>query len=364
MMVASAARVVRVPRLEEQARWSPPAPVHLPAKVTHEAPEPLVFELEGFDEADEAEDVLEAVTVSALHQHATIARLLAPAVDGAPIRSAAQQAVQASGGDLQGTAAVLERLGWTVKVCSSRGGSLSQLRHTYLIATRHTHLQGEPAEWVIDPSFADAFAVTHPTPRLRHILSAVPPLVVAPLGRLLRALLMLGAELERCFTAQQVPLPPWRSADALASRYERTAAPAAAVSSAAAIGSSSGAAAAAARKQARTVQQLERVQLKLLKMGLEPVAAPASTLAAAHFPASSSSSSSGADSPTSVIQADPAGSTLAHAFHNATKAPEWVCCGWAEPEPGRRQGSRFRGGCPGGSSSSRRGQGRLAASAA
>jgi hypothetical protein len=78
----------------------------------------------------------------------------------------------------------------------------------------------EPAEWIIDPSFAQAFAVACPTPRYAHIMAAVPSLLVAPLPRLVRGLLLLGAELARCFQERGVPLPPWRRVNAMATRYE------------------------------------------------------------------------------------------------------------------------------------------------
>lgn len=160
---------------------------------------------------------------------------------------------------------------------------------------------GERAEWVIDPSFATAFVVADPTPRFAHILSAVPQLVVAPLPRLLRALLVLANELERCFKARGVPLPPWRSADALTTRYEAPAPTRAAPPSA------------AARQNARQHAQTESVQLKLLRMGLglgldeqqgsaeQQGVTPHSPLA----PASSSGSDTGeaaGESPESVIQ--------------------------------------------------------------
>lgn len=80
---------------------------------------------------------------------------------------------------------------------------------------------GQPLEWVIDPTFAQAFQVTAPTPRYRHILSAVPQLLVAPLNKVVRAVLVLGAELARCFEAQDLPLPPWRHVDALLTRVRR-----------------------------------------------------------------------------------------------------------------------------------------------
>ncbi len=76
---------------------------------------------------------------------------LLPAPHGLQIHSAAQQAVQAGAGDLQATAAALQRMGWSTRVCSSLGGTLRQLRHTFLIATRHTVVRGERLSHVLSP---------------------------------------------------------------------------------------------------------------------------------------------------------------------------------------------------------------------
>lgn len=133
--------------------------------------------------------------------------------------------------------------------------------------------------WVIDPAFTQAFQVLAPTPRYAFILSEVPTLLVAPLPRVLRAVLLLGAELARCFEAKDLPLPPWRHADALATRYD-TASSAEVRPDGMAVPTPSPAAAAApgaaARKQQREAEQRERVQLRLLKLGV-----PASAIAAA-----------------------------------------------------------------------------------
>lgn len=173
--------------------------------------------------------------------------------------------------------------------------------------------------WVIDPSFAQAFQVLAPTPRYAFILSEVPALLVAPLPRVLRALLLLGAELARCFEAKDLPLPPWRHADALATRYD-TATSAEVRPDGVAVPTPSAAAAApgaAARKQQRESEQRERVQLRLLKLGVpasaiaaagaelsEPPSPPTPEADAGRQPAASSRSSldEAIESPRSVVQ--------------------------------------------------------------
>ncbi|KAL4430879.1 hypothetical protein ABPG75_006135 [Micractinium tetrahymenae] len=337
----AAARVIRVPLVEEATRWAPPAararearavPAKAPASRTLEAEAPLMFELEGFPDAQAA---VEPVSESARAARATVERLLAAGPNDLAIHSAAQLAVQAGAGDLQATAAVLERMGWSARLCSSPGGTLRQLRHTFLIATRHTLVRGEPAKWVVDPSFGQAFQVTHPTPRYAHLLAAVPQLAVAPLPRLLRAVLTLGSEMERCFERRGLPLPPWRSSDALASRYEQ----AARGGSAAATPAAAPAAASTAVKQrqqaAKQVQQLERVQLRLLKLGLQPAGEGDAPAAPASPPSPLSDAGVGGDSPTSVVEAWQG--PLSCAFATGAKAPEWFCCGWREQQGSSRR---------------------------
>lgn len=178
--------------------------------------------------------------------------------------------------------------------------------------------------WVIDPAFAQAFQVVSPTPRYAFLLSAVPALLVAPLPRVLRAVLLLGAELARCFEAKDLPLPPWRHADALATRYD-TATSAEVRPDGVAVPAPSAASfaapSAAARKQQRDAEQRERVQLRLLKLGVpasaiaaagaelsEPRSPPTPEAAAGRQPASSRSSLDEAiDSPRSVVQVCAAG---------------------------------------------------------
>lgn len=277
---------------------------------------------------------------------------------------------------------MLARLGYSVKLCSSSGGTLRSIKHSFLTAARPTPYGGEPRSataacsppaatcrrlsgrvapaprcpcaavqyltrlpavqasnpppsrpsppageptvWVIDPAFAQAFQVVSPTPRYAFLLSAVPALLVAPLPRVLRAVLLLGAELARCFEAKDLPLPPWRHADALATRYD-TATSAEVRPDGVAVpapsAASSAAPSAAARKQQRDAEQRERVQLRLLKLGVpasaiaaagaelsEPRSPPTPEAAAGRQPASSRSSLDEAiDSPRSVVQVCAAG---------------------------------------------------------
>jgi uncharacterized protein (TIGR01615 family) len=269
-------------------------------------------------------------------------------------------AAAASNGDLLGMAQKLARLGYSTKLCSSSGGTLRSLKHSFLTASRPSAFGGEPTVWVVDPAFSQAFQVLAPTPRYAFILSEVPALLVAPLPRVLRAVLLLGAELARCFEVKDLPLPPWRHADALATRYD-TATAAEVRPDGVAVPSPSPATAAApgaaARKQQREAEQRERVQLRLLKLGVpasaiaaaaagaelsEPPSPPTPGADASRQPAASSRSSldEAVDSPRSVVQAAEQGA-LSRAFACGAACHERVCWGTAS-KAGCRQARRER----------------------
>jgi hypothetical protein len=59
------------------------------------------------------------------------------------VYSAAQLATQASDGSLEVAARMLARLGFSVRLSSSAGGSLRSLKHSFITATRNTTLRGE-----------------------------------------------------------------------------------------------------------------------------------------------------------------------------------------------------------------------------
>lgn len=159
---------------------------------------------------------------------------------------------------------------------------------------------------LICPSFAEAFATSPPTPRYAAVLSAVPPLLVAPLPRVVRGTLLLGAELARCFERQDRSLPPWRHTDALLTRYDAatslTVRPDGVLAAAAAAPAAP--AAAARRQQQRESQQLARVQLRLQQWGVPAAAVDGSPEAPGtpSSPASPSSAAAEGDSPKSVVQ--------------------------------------------------------------
>lgn len=97
---------------------------------------------------------------------------------------------------------------------ATKKGSFNSLRHEYI------SINLDNQEFIVDPSFKDHFVVQNPTTRYAAILNLVPDtVVVAPRRQLLRAVALLATELQRCFEARKVPLPPWRRLSSLMSKW-------------------------------------------------------------------------------------------------------------------------------------------------
>jgi hypothetical protein len=122
-----------------------------------------------------------------------------------------------AGGSLEALAAGLQRMGYTVRLARSAGGSLHQLRHSFLLVSL-----GGAHPMAVDPAFRDQFGLAAPdtTPRLAAALAVVPPLAVASPMRLAHAAVLLAEEVGKDFAARGMPLPPWRQAAALLSKWQ------------------------------------------------------------------------------------------------------------------------------------------------
>ena len=118
-------------------------------------------------------------------------------------------------GSVEALAEGLSRIGYSVKLAHSAGGTLRQLRHTFLVVNL-----GGSRSLLVDPAFRDQFALPAPTPRFAHVLAAVPGLACASRHRLTHAALLLSEEVGRVFEAAEMPLPPWRQAESLMSKWE------------------------------------------------------------------------------------------------------------------------------------------------
>lgn len=72
---------------------------------------------------------------------------------------------------------------------------------------------------VVDAGFRDAVAVVAPPPRLAKVLDALPRVFVGGAARLDEAVRRVAAETRLALEAEGRPLPPWRSARALLSKW-------------------------------------------------------------------------------------------------------------------------------------------------
>eukprot|EP00887_Chlorella_sp_A99_P007471 scaffold2.g7471.t1 len=122
-----------------------------------------------------------------------------------------------SGGSLDALAAALTAAGFRVRIARSCGGTLHRLRHRFLLVSL-----GGDGVVAVDPSFAEQFAVADQgiTPCLAAVLAAAPPLACVGERALARAVLLLAGELARDFEARGLPLPPWRQAASLLSKWQ------------------------------------------------------------------------------------------------------------------------------------------------
>mmetsp|Transcript_11354 Transcript_11354/g.30959 ORF Transcript_11354/g.30959 Transcript_11354/m.30959 type:complete len:831 (+) Transcript_11354:1166-3658(+) len=103
--------------------------------------------------------------------------------------------------------------------------SLRSLRHCFLVCTgwhqtsgsREAVLLEEPL--IVEPRFKEQFLIANPTRAYEELLQAVPISFVGNLGRLRAAVQILGSEIAEAFRQQNRSLPPWRTPEALLSKW-------------------------------------------------------------------------------------------------------------------------------------------------
>lgn len=138
----------------------------------------------------------------------------------------------------------LRKLGYPVKLRTALGGGwggscLRNLRHSFLAVTltgnsnsnntaasapiKNTAVaaaSSSPCTVLVDPRFREQFEIAHPTPRYARILAEVPAELVAPPERLSQAVDLLCSEMAVAFAATGTPVPPWRQAAAMMSKWQ------------------------------------------------------------------------------------------------------------------------------------------------
>jgi len=134
----------------------------------------------------------------------------------------------------------LRALGYTVTLRTALGGDsiggnascLRNLRHSFLAvclpnATNNSspdnsnnNANNADKVFIVDPKFLDQFEIAHSTSRYDAVLGVLPSAIVVPAGRLTDAVSDLCEEMARAFEKTGTPLPPWRQANAMLSKWQ------------------------------------------------------------------------------------------------------------------------------------------------
>lgn len=117
---------------------------------------------------------------------------------------------------------VLQRLGYTAKLHQSTASLHSfkhGVRHQFITVCLPDNSSAGLASYIVEPNFRDCFCIAHPTPRFSAVLDGVPTVAVVTKASLHRAVGILAREMAASFAAQGEDLPPWRTAQALLSKW-------------------------------------------------------------------------------------------------------------------------------------------------
>ena len=126
----------------------------------------------------------------------------------------------------------LRTLGYTVTLRTALGGDsiggsasyLRNLRHSFLAVTLPNSSEsaspGMEKVFIVDPKFLDQFEIAHSTSRYDAVLSLLPSAIVLSAGRLADTVGVLCEEMARAFEKTGTPLPPWRQANAMLSKWQ------------------------------------------------------------------------------------------------------------------------------------------------
>lgn len=120
-------------------------------------------------------------------------------------------------------AAVLQRLGYSAKLHESTASLYKfkqGVRHSYISVCLPDTSRTGLGTYIVEPNFRDSFCVAHPTPRYAAVLEGLPAAVVIDRASLHRAVNILSREMARSFADQGEDLPPWRTPQALLSKWQ------------------------------------------------------------------------------------------------------------------------------------------------
>ena len=93
------------------------------------------------------------------------------------------------------------------------------LSHAFVVVRPPAAQEQPESLLVVDAGFRDAVAVAAPPPALERVLDALPRVFVGGAAKLAAAVGLVAAETRQALEAEGRPLPPWRSARALLSKW-------------------------------------------------------------------------------------------------------------------------------------------------
>lgn len=187
----------------------------------------LLFDLEGAA-CDTAVNHLpfDQTAASAARTIDQINWLMSPANEEQRMLRNISRIVIDQGGDAAALATTLQRVNLSARLETVRGNKLHSLRHTFVVvAAADPSATGSLGSYIVDPSFRDAFAIAHPTPRYAAIVASLPQEAVAAPAILARVVSILAREMAKSFADNGSDLPPWRTTNAMLARWQLPAAP-------------------------------------------------------------------------------------------------------------------------------------------
>jgi uncharacterized protein (TIGR01615 family) len=125
---------------------------------------------------------------------------------------------------LEGLAVELLSLGYLTQVRVSKDGDHSKLKHKFIVCVGfHDVHKEEPTKVatpiLVEPKFREHFLVANTTQSYESLLQALPTIFVGTADRLEMVVSVLAHEMRLAFESQGRTLPPWRTKEAMMSKW-------------------------------------------------------------------------------------------------------------------------------------------------